>query len=51
MREWDLFGLPLRMNGMRRMDSDHERFDFLSRETYAKHNVGGRVVASICLQP
>ena len=49
MREWDLFGLPLRMNGIHRMVSDHECFDLLSCETYAKHNVGGRVVASICL--
>ena len=49
MREWDLFGLPLGMNGMHKMESDPEHFDLLSRETYAKHNVGGRVVASICL--
>ena len=46
---WDLFGLPQRMNGIHTTESDHECFDLLSCETYAKHNVGGRVVASICL--
>ena len=35
MREWDLFGLPLKMKGMHSMESDHECFDLLSRETYA----------------
>ena len=49
MCEWDLFGLPLRMNGMHKMESDRECFDLLSRRTYAKRSVGGRVVASICV--
>ena len=32
------FGFPLRMNGMHRTQSDHARFDYLPRKTYAKHS-------------
>ena len=32
------FGLPLRMNGMYRRQFDHARFDYLPRQTYAKHS-------------
>ena len=47
-----LIGLPLRMNGMRRRQSDHVHldlvslksdhacFDYLSCKTYAKHSIG-----------
>ena len=39
--------LPVRMNEMHSAQSNHVRFDRLSRETYAKHSAGARAFTSI----
>ena len=36
------FGIPLTVNGMHKTQSDHARFELLSRETYAKPSTGAR---------